>query len=99
MQPDWGAHASRVQLTASRRHLRYHILPHHLVHQFVKRNLRRDAANHTPEACAPHFLLHRSGLVKVSVTNQSANRPNVNQCAKAITNRFGGFKDGGERMT
>ena len=32
---------------------------HHLAHRFVwkmvRRSLRRDAANHTPEACAPLF--------------------------------------------
>jgi hypothetical protein len=60
----WGAHASRVLLTASRRQLRtHHLGPPFSFGKMVRRSLRRDAANHTPEACAPLFQLHRSGLV------------------------------------
>ena len=36
--------------------------PHRSVKGMVGRRLRRDATNHTPEACAPHSQLHRSGL-------------------------------------
>jgi hypothetical protein len=46
-----GAHASRVPPTASRRWHR-HPIPY-----LEPRSLRRDAANHTPEACAPPFSL------------------------------------------
>jgi hypothetical protein len=45
----WGAHASRVPPTASRRWHR-HPIPY-----LEPRSLRRAAANHKPEACAPPF--------------------------------------------
>ncbi len=51
-----GAHASRVLPTASRRRLRSTIYPHRLVEKrWCDENLRRDAANHTPEAYAPRI--------------------------------------------
>jgi len=38
--------------------------------KMVRRSLRRDAANHTRDACAPHFQLHRSAFRRFRNTHQ-----------------------------
>jgi hypothetical protein len=52
-------------------------------------HLRRDAANRTPEACAPHFLSHRTGTLKVmEVKLDNKTNSGLDGCGSRNRNRI-----------